>query len=571
MLTLLPPPAHEALIAAVKANRRHDVADLLAAGAPVNPPQGDRMETTALHEAVSAGRLAMAKLLLNAGADASRHNTYGSAAVHVAALAGHSRCVAEMLRHVEIDLRDRDGRTPLHEAVQGGHLGTVALLVVRGAAIDARDSRGRTALSKVYDKLDDRPDVASSMTKLLLSAGACTMHDGETLCETPLIAAVTAGDDALVAKLARTHPDSIDIVHFRLGGALHVAAAKGAETTVDLLLEAGASPALESQRGIPLQCAAACGHAAIVRKLLDVAPHELNGTHAADPALVLAAAAGSGETVAALLDAGADPHAQDKHGRSARDVAANADVREQLRRVLLKARPRVRRRPPVPNAPALAKLLASEGVDSSRIPAHTALQAAAAVRSVEVIELLLRAGAKVLDADVPKGWEVTSVVLLPGRRGPTKRSAWPNAEALVTLAEGLSGGLADFDWSRGDEDAALAWLDANPTRTNAHYVDALTPLHMAAAYDMPAVVTRLIELGAYLEVTTNLGETPLTLAAQRAGQATVERLLWAGANPEGTSARHKPLAIACKAGNAEAVTALLAAGAAVDAVTKAHW
>lgn len=38
------------------------------------------------------------------------------------------------------------GRTALHVACEGGHCGTAALLVARGAAREARDNAGRTPL-----------------------------------------------------------------------------------------------------------------------------------------------------------------------------------------------------------------------------------------------------------------------------------------------------------------------------------------------------------------------------------------------------------------------------------------
>ena len=92
--------------------------------------------------------------------------------VHLAAIAGRTRCVAALLDHgVSRDLPDIAGRTPLQEAVQGGHLDTARFLVARGADVNIRDHQRRSALSKVFDKLRDRP-VASAMESLLLQAGA---------------------------------------------------------------------------------------------------------------------------------------------------------------------------------------------------------------------------------------------------------------------------------------------------------------------------------------------------------------------------------------------------------------
>ena len=554
---------HSSLVAAVKANNHRDVVDLLAAGVPANPPANENVRTTALHEAVSSGLLSIAKLLLESGADVHRENDFGSAPIHVAAMAGHDCCVTELLDHVEVDLRDREGRTPLQEAVQGGHVDTAALLVARGADLNARDRWERTALGKVYDKLQDRPDVAASMRKLLLSAGAHSVQDGMTLCETPLMLAVAAADSASVARLVEECPESLDTLHFRLGGALHIAAGRGFGEGVDLLLKAGASPSLLTNRGYwgwgqtPLHCAAAQGHSEVVRVLIDAAPNTLD-ICSSTPALALAARAGSAETVVMLLEAGAGPRERDRNGRTARDEASTAEVREILRRALVQTRPPPKTGPSSThiNIPVLAKVLAAEGGESSRIPGGSPLQAAAEVRSIEVIELLLRAGADVLNADVPEEMGASSVVSMPSPHpGPTEFDPDPYKRKLVRFIEGLGFGMLDFDWDSRDESAALAWINANPRDVNAHYIEGLRPLHMAAAYDMPSAVERLIELGAWLDARTNMDVTPLELAAKRAGYATVERLLWAGAEIEDS------LRVACEAGNAPAVRALLEAGA----------
>ena len=188
------------------------------------------------------------------------------------------------------------------------------------------------------------------------------------------------------------------------------------------------------------------------------------------------------------------------------------------------------------------------------------------MRSVEVIELLLQAGAYVLNANVPEGMVTSSVLPMPPPHpGPTEDDPDPRIRKMVRIMEGLEFGMEDFDWDSNDETAALAWIDAHPGKTNAHYIEGLTPLHMAAAYDMPSAVERLIEMGAYLDQGTNMGTTPLELAARRAGYATVKRLLWAGADIESSRSGPSPLMVACMAGNAPAVRALLEVGADVNA------
>jgi ankyrin repeat protein len=47
---------------------------------------------------------------------------------------------------VDLECQDNEGHSPLHLAVEGGHIETVEVLINRGANVNARSNRGATPL-----------------------------------------------------------------------------------------------------------------------------------------------------------------------------------------------------------------------------------------------------------------------------------------------------------------------------------------------------------------------------------------------------------------------------------------
>src|SRR3989442_14684197 len=104
--------------------------------------------------------------------------------------------------------------------------------------------------------------------------------------------------------------------------------------------------------------------------------------------------------------------------------------------------------------------------------------------------------------------------------------------------------------------------------------DGATALHWAAQWDDVATVDLLIRAGAEINVTNDYGVTPLAVASQNGSTASatvVEKLLEAGANPNARlPSGETVLMTASFAGNADAVKALLAGGANVNAAETAR-
>ncbi|CAI0452503.1 unnamed protein product [Linum tenue] len=85
-------------------------------------------------------------------------------AVHAFAREGDAASLSKSIDHdVSVNLKDSEGRTPLHWAVDRGHLNIVELLVGRNADVNAKDSEGQTALH--YAVVCEREGIAEFLVK----------------------------------------------------------------------------------------------------------------------------------------------------------------------------------------------------------------------------------------------------------------------------------------------------------------------------------------------------------------------------------------------------------------------
>lgn len=111
----------------------------------------DLQDATPLHYAAACGRIAMANVLLQKGADLSATATglEDATPAHLAASIGDDKTAFQMLETLVgngalASGRQTDGTTPLHVAAQGGHVDGVRLLVRRGADPAAKNEAGLT-------------------------------------------------------------------------------------------------------------------------------------------------------------------------------------------------------------------------------------------------------------------------------------------------------------------------------------------------------------------------------------------------------------------------------------------
>lgn len=148
--------------------RNAEVARLLIEkGAEVNA-RCKSNKCTPLHSAVFRGRLDVVKVLLEKGADIKATDAVSNPALHYAAGWNRDPEATRLLLDAgaPIDQRDNSGWTALHHAAYSGYDKVAALLISRGADINARDFYGQTPLGKALEMSN------MALAKTLVESGA---------------------------------------------------------------------------------------------------------------------------------------------------------------------------------------------------------------------------------------------------------------------------------------------------------------------------------------------------------------------------------------------------------------
>ena len=174
-----------------------------------------------------------------------------------------------------MDARDR-GFTPLLAAAQGGHIEVCKLLLETGKAnIEETTLFGNTALNVAAD------DGHASTVALLLSKGA-RVDTRDKNGVTPLLSAAERGHTEVCELLLDNGSDLEESEPRAQWTALHIAAGRGPESLLQLLLSPKYNPNLnitDRTESTPLHFASQMGHLAFVKKLLQAGADPLLPDH----------------------------------------------------------------------------------------------------------------------------------------------------------------------------------------------------------------------------------------------------------------------------------------------------
>ena len=482
---------------------------------------------------------------LDEGADVFARDQHGNTALHGAASLDADVTARLLASGAYVNAPNSSGTTPLHNAVESGNPATVSVLLEAGADIDAAEEYGDTPLTKALRRLRSAPATAAELAVQLLAAGANADARGE-YGDTPLYRAAEYGNATLVGALLAAGADPNALLKDG-ESAIGVAAESAEPEVIRLLVAAGAevnhrSPADGS---FPLHKAVP-GDGGYLRAaaLLEAGANPDAQDAKGDTPLHLAATGGDTAVISLLVGAGAGVNAVNGNGETPLDVARDAASPAVARRLLaLGARPGPESLAPGPES--VVRVLRSVGrIDESPCGADHRFFVDAPLESVRDC---LDAGARV---DGARGSGPIPLLYL-AERGFRRDRAAPEKIALL-LAAGADPNVSDDDGETplhavarggaGAEVAAVALVNAGAD-VNARNSQAWTPLHIAALTPGEDTVLQVLLLQADADVNarTHLGETPLHIAAS------------------GHRGRHT------RAERAHAVTALVEAGAEVDA------
>lgn len=297
-----PASAGPALHAAAKCGHAEAAQHLLQAGTPVDVP--DEQGFTPLMTALIHHQTVLARLLLAAGAEvrARSHDSWqaGGQSVLGCALGGMDDLIFE-----------RGGPPPVPLAL-------AEELLRRGAAVDAEDTQGETALFRAVG----HPERLA----LLLQWKAEVNHRSK-MGRTPLMAAAGGGHAQAVLTLLNRGA-RVNDTDQNGANALWQAVAAGNLAVVRILLQAEGDARVTLASGVTLLMQLSWGswsedERATVAKLLLAhgAALEARGGEYDRTALMYAAFSGKGKLVKFLLAQGADREARDNTGKSAAELA----------------------------------------------------------------------------------------------------------------------------------------------------------------------------------------------------------------------------------------------------------
>ncbi len=109
-----------------------------------------------LLETVSKGELSKAKDFINKGADVNIKNGDGKTPLHIAVEKNYEDIVRLLLqKNADLNTKDNNGNTPLHIAVKNGNYFVVKELLRAGADKNIKNNEGKTALDIAKELGDD--------------------------------------------------------------------------------------------------------------------------------------------------------------------------------------------------------------------------------------------------------------------------------------------------------------------------------------------------------------------------------------------------------------------------------
>ena len=246
---------------------------LLEHSADVNARNMDWRQQTPLHLSSYTGNLAVARLLLDNGANVDDVDSTGETPLYMASRLDSEAAsgMTQLLLQHGADMNIGDS-TSLHMASYGGDLKLARLLLDNGANVNAVDHNGSTPLHEASWCKVCSEEEAVDVARLLLQRGG-NVNAQDKKQSTPLHIAAYRGS-LEIARLLLDHGAKVDTMDVKGNTPLHdISTGKYWDTEVDiarLLLEHGADVNAKSRSGeSPLDMASQTGRDDVAKFLLE--------------------------------------------------------------------------------------------------------------------------------------------------------------------------------------------------------------------------------------------------------------------------------------------------------------
>jgi ankyrin repeat protein len=424
----------------------------------------------------------------------------------------YNKFFLDFLFKIEADkeLSDMEGLSPIHYAVENGHIELVEYLLNYGANIESKDYSDKVALHYAAE------NGHTEIVKLLLNNGA-NMEAKSNINYTALHFSILKGYLEIV-ELLLENGANMEVKNNEGQTPLLAATRKGNDDIVKLLLNAGANiEAMNNTGQVPLINATENCYPKIVKLLLNAGANiEAKHNFFYYTALNLAAARGYTEIIRLLLENGASIKTKDQggygplhnaalYGNAAAVgllLSAGADIDEQTHTL-------------------------SSIISTTREPINTPLFFAKEKNHVEVIKLLEEFKSKIKFKDNTNGKKPLHNAVL--------NCDLQSVIFLLNLGADINGKdkhlqtALHYAASQGNAAIVLKLLSAGAD-IEAKTITSRTPLHLAASKGNSEIVKILLEHKANIESKNNTDRTPLHIAVENSHIELVRLLLNAEAN-----------------------------------------
>ncbi|XP_072018517.1 transient receptor potential cation channel subfamily A member 1-like isoform X2 [Amphiura filiformis] len=503
---------------AAQSNDVELIEELIQKGADINI-KSSVDEATPLHIASKYNCANATEVLLLHGADVTDALTNGQTALHVCCRRGHLMLIKILVEKGKSDVnsRDKDKTTPLHQAMINGELEIFTYLVENGADICAKDINNETPLMLAaqggfLEIVQYFLTIASQQGIGILDYLSLTDNEGSSALHLAV-----GSRNLVVAKFLIDRGAPVNCQKVSNGfAALHQAAVLGDPSLVQMLIDKGAQTEIcDKEQMTPLHRAALYNRVDTILILIRQGLF-LDARDEDDfTPLICAAWKGQVDAGRSLLRYGADIKVVDKEMKTCLHWAVETQHEKFVEMLFEHGHD--------------GELLIEQQDRRERTPLHYAAE----VGNVQLVKFLIEHGAKV------------------DRKNAEEKSS------LHVASES------------GNLDCVMELLDACPVPLNDDDIDDMTPLLLASQNGHHHVVKYLIKMGADIESRNDDRRSALALAAQNNQLEVLAFLIENNAEVNVLDKdRNTPLHLCAYVGHSEPVTILLNSGADVTLPNK---